>query len=405
MTTPIRVAILVPEYRPAAAARGGVDSVVDFALRVLSDRAKWDLRVISLRMSRKATESRRLLAPTTWLRGPVVTTATHQGVPLYQVGAALAELEPTRYWPRRAVRSLLKGVDVVLAIGGSPALVKSVRSLGLPVVTQFATFLAGERENWIRSTGGISRAFRVLMTRFVSRYDRQGVLASRILLVMNRHVLLTSRDLGALDVRLAPPGVDTDWFTPPPPGDRSGLLMVGRLSDPRKNVALLVSAYNDLRTRYGFNSPLVLAGSAGPDAGVLEMIDRLDLADCVKVHVGVSDDQLRTLYRQAELFVLSSSEEGLGLVILEALATGLPVIATATEGAKEILDGREWANLIPLGEATPQRFADVIASRLSNAGQMELDAKSGRTYVVDRFSDASTAATLSKALRDAALAP
>src|SRR5947208_2552176 len=73
---------------------------------------------------------------------------------------------------------------------------------------------------------------------------------------------------------------------------------------------------------------LVLAGLTAPKPDDWECAVQLGIADDIQVRIGVSDDELRDLYRGASLFLLSSDEEGLGVVLLEAMASGLPVVAT-----------------------------------------------------------------------------
>ena len=65
----------------------------------------------------------------------------------------------------------------------------------------------------------------------------------------------------------------------------------------------------------------------------------------------LGDDELVELYRGAALLALSSDEEGLGLVILEAMASGIPVVSTACGGPQtSVVDG-ETGFLTPVGDA------------------------------------------------------
>jgi len=71
--------------------------------------------------------------------------------------------------------------------------------------------------------------------------------------------------------------------------------------------------------------------------------------------------ELRELYRQADAFVLPSAREGMPLVLLEALAMGLPIIATDIPGTREIVRPGENGILVPLGDprALRQGLLDV----------------------------------------------
>jgi L-malate glycosyltransferase len=90
----------------------------------------------------------------------------------------------------------------------------------------------------------------------------------------------------------------------------------------------------------------VIAGE-GELRGALEAeIARLDLAD--RVHLVGHLPQADALIREADVFVMSSEQEGLGSVVLHALALGKPVVATRGGGLPEIVPG-EW--LVPVGDA------------------------------------------------------
>lgn len=110
----------------------------------------------------------------------------------------------------------------------------------------------------------------------------------------------------------------------------------GRLV-PQKRMDLFVLALARLRDR-GFRAKARIAGE-GPLRGELEqLIARLDLGDQVDLCGAVED--LREFLGAAEVFLLASDWEGLPNVVLEAMASGLPVVATAVDGSADlVLDG------------------------------------------------------------------
>jgi len=138
-------------------------------------------------------------------------------------------------------------------------------------------------------------------------------------------------------------GVDGARFFPGSEGrdvvENSGLeagryfLTVGRL-EPRKNHANLLRAW----ARLGKPRPrLVIVGQRHFGYGeALDLIRALRLEGDVVVLEGISDGQLPAIYRNAKAFIYCSWAEGFGMPVLEAMASGIPVISSATTALSEI---------------------------------------------------------------------
>lgn len=138
------------------------------------------------------------------------------------------------------------------------------------------------------------------------------------------------------------------------------VLAVGRLS-PEKGMDTLVAAF--ARMTRG-EARLVIAGD-GPERGRLErMAADLGIAERITFLGQVSD--VRPLYRTARLLAVPSRTEAFGMVLVEALAHGLPVVATACSGPVEILDGGRYGRLVPVDD--PAALAAGIDSDLVEPG-------------------------------------
>jgi glycosyltransferase involved in cell wall biosynthesis len=112
---------------------------------------------------------------------------------------------------------------------------------------------------------------------------------------------------------------------------------------PRNGVDCLVEAWQraGLRAR----AELVIGGT-GPEIAAIQRLAASDPS--IRVLGYVPDDELPALYQDADLFVLPSrSGEGFGLVALEAMASGLPVLATSSGGVVDIVKDGVNGRLVP----------------------------------------------------------
>lgn len=148
------------------------------------------------------------------------------------------------------------------------------------------------------------------------------------------------------------------------------ILYVGT-NKPHKNLPRLVAAYAGA----GVRQPLVIAGAQDPRFPQAQReVEALGLGDRVHFLSHVGEDKLGELYRSADLFVLPSLAEGFGLPALEAMAHGVPVIASNRPALPEVVG--EAALLIdPLDVSD---LASAIARVLSDKSLAQELARKGR---------------------------
>jgi glycosyltransferase involved in cell wall biosynthesis len=156
--------------------------------------------------------------------------------------------------------------------------------------------------------------------------------------------------------------------------DRQILLYVGRLSH-EKNLTVLVDAFRKLAAQRDGKAPphLVLVGD-GPARGDLEQA----LARLPVTFTGyLRGDELARAYASADVFAFPSLTETFGQVMLEAMASGLPVVAFTAEGTRDLIAHEHTGLLVP--DRNPTAFADALQrlldspnlrARLSTDGHM-----------------------------------
>jgi glycosyltransferase involved in cell wall biosynthesis len=154
-------------------------------------------------------------------------------------------------------------------------------------------------------------------------------------------------------IRVIPNGVDENFRYSEPrlPHPRPRLLFVGRLT-VQKNLPLLFHALDGISD--GFETTLVGEGELQDE--LKATVNDLHLRN-VRFYGRADGAELRELYRNADVFVLPSEREGMPLVLLEALAMGLPVVATDIPGNREIIFHGQNGALTPLGNPSALRQA------------------------------------------------
>lgn len=185
-------------------------------------------------------------------------------------------------------------------------------------------------------------------------------LADRIVAVSNYSANdLSSRGVSREKIDIVPNGVDINRFHP---GSSTVefeewervLLYVGPLAE-RKGLQYIIRAMPSILRKYP-DTGLVLVGS-GEKEDLRQLAEELNVLDNVHFEGFVPDDDLPDYYRSADVFVFPSLLEGFGMVLVEAMASGLPVVSTTATAIPEVVDNA--------GLLVPPRDQSELATAVS----------------------------------------
>jgi glycosyltransferase-like protein len=214
--------------------------------------------------------------------------------------------------------------------------------------------------------------------------ERSIVAPDGVMCVSEPWIRRLREDFG-VDARLVGNGVDAVRYRPPRDareraaaraacavGDRVTVLAVGGI-EPRKGSLTLLDGFAGLRRALPERDPLLVVAGGATLFDYRDEIERfaarrraLDLGDAaVRVLGPVADEELELLYRAADVLAFPSVKEGFGLVVLEALASGLPVVASDIDVLRGFLVDGESALLVSCGDAA--RLAHALARVASDA--------------------------------------
>lgn len=139
----MKIALVTQGYQSA----GGVQAVARWIVEEIQSSGH-DVHVFNIGASSRDSLSRRLTSPSTWGNGVGVQRDAYE-LNVTHVGTALAELEPIRYLPTRALSDALSEYDVVQIVAGGPALALAAARSGRPTILQVATRVRWERSSII----------------------------------------------------------------------------------------------------------------------------------------------------------------------------------------------------------------------------------------------------------------
>ncbi|MGP3999456.1 glycosyltransferase [Streptomyces sp. 8N706] len=216
---------------------------------------------------------------------------------------------------------------------------------------------------------------------------------------------LAAMGLPTTRIAVVPCGVDPERFTPhgpttPRTGRRPLLVQLGRLV-PRKGADVSIAALTLLP-----DAQLLIAGGppAGhldddPEVGRLRALARdLGVADRVRFTGGVSCEEVPALLRSADVVLCPADYEPFGIVPLEAMGCGTPVVASAVGGQQDTVADPGTGRLVPPRD--PAALADAVAALLAHPEQRAACGAAGRRRVLTRYGWDRVAAATEAVYRD-----
>ena len=308
---------IVIDYRPALRARTGVGEYIHQATRALAQNGDDEITLFSSSWSDRPAADLTTALPH--------VRVIDQRIPVRALNFAWHRLG----WP-----------PVEAVAGGAYDIAHSPHPLLLPsrsaaqLVTIHDLHFISHPE---RTSGEIRRDYPALAGTHARRADRI-IVSSRFTAGEVRRAFHIEGD----KIAICPAGAP-EWALETIGGDPHGyILFIGTL-DARKNIGGLLQAYGQLLARSAHAPRLVIAGGTTPDAvGWLDDIARPPLAGHVEYLGYVAADRRESLFRGARLFVLPSFEEGFGLPALEAMAAGVPVLASNRGALPEVIGDSGW---------------------------------------------------------------
>ena len=140
------------------------------------------------------------------------------------------------------------------------------------------------------------------------------------------------------------------------------LLSVSRLSRP-KNIPLLIQSFKLVIENNHQNAELHIVGEGEEKNKIFNLIKKEELEKKVLLHGALLGKDLYDIYSYSDIFILTSECESFGLVLIEAMASGLPIVVSDITSVKNIIKNNITGLLV---KPTPKDFAQAVQKLLSN---------------------------------------
>ena len=269
---------------------------------------------------------------------------------------------------------------------GKKIFLEYIEKYGLPDIIHLHTFLAGELVLWVKKKYNIPYVVTEHSTNFArNNYSkRQLEFAKKVFSESKKNIAVSKEFCSLLEKQFSvnfkyiPNVVDTSFFRLEKKDfkkEKYTFLNVAHL-DAKKNHKGLINAFQN--KFFGNNQyELIIAGDGPEMKNLNEQISSLDLHDQVKLFGRVSREKVLELMIQSDCFVLSSIHETFGVVLIEAMSCGLPVISTRSGGPESIITSDDYGFLCGQSE---------LGETMSKVTKIEFNPTIIREFAKDNFS-------------------
>jgi len=173
------------------------------------------------------------------------------------------------------------------------------------------------------------------------------------------------RFLPSVSIDVIGNGVELDRFFPAETAEKSEvlrLLTVGRLS-VTKRIEMLIDTV-EILYRTACKLHLTIVGGGQMERQLRKIVTERELGDVIEITGRMDSEKMPEVYRQNDIFISASMQEGMSNAMLEAMATGLPIVTTRCEGLAELIDG----NGLIAGQDNVEEIAKAVKRLTEDSG-------------------------------------
>lgn len=286
------------------------------------------------------------------------------------------------------LKTQIKKIDRFLQLmGGKVIFRKYVKKHGLPDLIHLHVYDAGKIALWIKKKYGIP----YIVTEHFTGFKRGLVKGKELLFAKSiysssiRNIAVSNsfktllEEYSGEEFISIPNSINTDRFIKKTDTHAHFKFITIGFLDPKKNFTLLIEAMHVLKNK-GIFAELMIIGDGPEYDTIKEQIDDLDLNDRVTLFGSATHEEIITQLSESDCFLSSSLVETFGIVVIEAMASGLPSVVTRSGGPEEIIT-KDFLGRVSTFDV--EDYANDMLEVMNN----KWDADIIRQYAVDNYSD------------------
>jgi glycosyltransferase involved in cell wall biosynthesis len=299
------------------------------------------------------------------------------------VGTWLPEWEFMRSRPSLLWSEILSQYNQHLVVSGTALAANPLVERGLRPLAWLATPYWEERSVHVNEYS-LGRKMMSLVDRRECEMQEMNVLNKCSIMALGSYTENKFKALApSCNTSILPMPIDQKEFYPlkgKTLSDSPRIGFCGRLDDPRKNILFMLKSFAKLRISLP-KATLVLVGGQLNELQK-NAVTNLGLSESVEVVPFLPREQLLKFYQSLDLFVIPSLQEGLGIVGLEAMACGLPIVTTLCGGPQDFVYDSENGHVVHFNE---QEMANAIVDILSDKNRWHKMSSASMEIIAEDF--------------------
>lgn len=323
------------------------------------------------------------------------------GAPAVEIGRRFPLFEPLHYLANAMEwNKVASDFPLLQVVSGSNhaglAFALSGRRFVCWIATPYDEDKLARRQEWPAPRRFADRLVITPLCRLVEQYVYRKASLVFVLSTYTAKILARRFKLPESSLVVLPCPIDTEVFCPPvdPPHGRI-VLFAARYEDPRKNTPLLLRAF--ARTlRAVPDARLELVGGT-PTLGLIQQAADLGISGAISWHGPTPPSAMHAFYQRATVFAQPALQEGLGIVGLEAMASGLPVVSTRCGGPEDYVEPGRTGYLVDQDDEVA--MSGHLVDLLTDQQLRDELGSNARSAILDRYSTDAFARRFYEAVR------